>query len=285
MPLFWDRIYRAASTKIHFVTTPTNQRALFEKVLKLGFGIAKQLSAELEGFSDPKEMPFHMQAVGETYLRAISFYRAILFLAEKRIFLSEPMALLRALLEDALRLTLIADMDESDRVNAIATWNIDGINRGEGIMVHSAEKLGLGTEETRKEFAEAFAQDRARWERYRTEGSTGKANKVLINSNALREKAKEVGMEKDWWMHDMGDQTIHGSLLARSYARAEGEPGVTTLSAGQEHPSALIDIINHAAHTVVLAHKHTWRMFDLKSESELLQRGLSRITELAVEFE
>ncbi|MGQ0848936.1 MAG: hypothetical protein ACT4OP_07435 [Actinomycetota bacterium] len=166
------------------VTTPNNQKDRFQEALKLGFGIAKQLSTELNAFGDPRKAPRHMQAVGETYLRTISFYRAVLVLAEKRVFLSEATALARPLLEDALRLAVMADMDEPERIDAIATWNIDGINNGTGVMVHSAESLGVGDEESRREFAKTFESERAAWEKYRATHGSGKTNKGLIKNNA-----------------------------------------------------------------------------------------------------
>lgn len=264
------------------MVVPDNPSDRLRLAVQVGSEISEALTEELERFDTPRAIPPHMHSVGELYLRAISHYRAILVLADKEIFLQEPTSLSRSLFEDALRLALIADMNEEERADAISTWNLDGIERGIDVMVRLAEEYEVGEPAVRAQFAEQFEKDREGWTRYRRDKGSGRADRLLYRSDdPLIAKAIELDMGQGWWMHEMGDQTVHGNLIARAYARTVGEEGVATLATGQRYPRAIVAVINFAAIAVVLAHEKAFEMFGIEPQSAGMHDALDRLEELA----
>ena len=87
--------------------------------------------------------------------------------------------------------------------------------------------------------------------------------------------AMKSGRGQSWWLHEMGDQMVHGTLASHSMRRVESGIGLDLIG----HPEALLDIVAYASESAVISHRAICSMLSLDYDERLDQK-LSAIEKL-----
>jgi hypothetical protein len=217
------------------------------------------------------------------YARTVSFYRAILVLLQRKRFLDEPLSLARFLFEDALALRVVADMSEAHRVDAIYSWELDGINRAIGLMAHDAESAEIGTKADHAAVISALNEQRESRTRYWTKHGSGERRYAFgpKAKEILTQKAFDLGERSAWWMYQAADSSVHGNLLARDRRRKQVGPDMHGVFVNDFKPEAGIDVLVFASHAAVIAHEAIFEVFTVDSQPTRLRPALDELDELA----
>ena len=224
------------------------------------------------GFDVPNH---HRFSVG-MYARARSYFSSVLIMIEKRRA-DEALTLCRSLFEDSLRLDILAALPtESDRVDAVMNWVLDGLNREVGLLKTSASTgVGEGHEDALDDALAALDDQRKNAIAYRSERGSGQRKRNFFSEQNLESRAKATGRGGAWWMHEVGDQMVHGGHFSHRLRHEELGDNAISIDVSFDHP-ALLSVVAYACESAVICHHSICSLlgFDLDEE---LNRWLAAI--------
>jgi len=251
-----------------------------QDALRRGFEAADRVEALLGGALNPIPVadsgdgdarepltfpPHHTYVLG-FYARARSCFRAVLLLAKSSLA-DEALSLARALFEDSLRLAILAGMeDESDRVDGLVGWLLDGVQRSIGLH-HEAENLGVGHDHDA--VMSALEAERTKMIGYRDRLGSGRRVPDIFSEQRLKDEALRDDRQGAWWLHEVADQMVHGNYFAHVLRRSSGGEGVALIGLQNSRPWLLLDIVAFAVESVVVAHQATCSVFGLPTMPDL----------------
>jgi hypothetical protein len=138
-------------------------------------------------------------------------------------------------------LTILARTDdEVALVDGLTRWLLDGVQRAIGVN-HEAERLGVGSDHA--QVINHLERERNKVEGYRQRRGSGRKVANPFNEERLMEAALAGGRSDSWWLHEVGDQMVHGNYLAHRMRRMAGADGTALLALQTSKPHALADVI------------------------------------------
>lgn len=211
-------------------------------------------------------MPTHHGYTVGMYARTRSYFRATLVLAEGG-FADEALALGRSLFEDSLRLAVLAKIDdEVDRVDGLIGWLLDGVRRAIGLY-REAGRLGVGDDH--EVVIDHLEEERRKMVGYRGRRGSGQKAPAIFSEQQLKKAALDDGRFGAWWLHEVGDQMVHGNYFAHRLRHVRADNGIARVAIRDSHPGALIDVIAYAVESVVVSHQNICAILDLPMMPEL----------------
>jgi hypothetical protein len=200
------------------------------------------------------------------YARARSYFRATLVLAKDGLA-DEALALGRSLFEDSLRLAVLAKLDdEVDRIDGLIGWLLDGVRRAIGLF-QEAERLGVGDDH--QLVISHFEAERRKMVGYRGRRGSGRKASAIFSEQQLKKAALNDGRSGGWWLHEVGDQMVHGNYFAHRLRHASADDGIARVAIRDPHPGALVDVVAYAVESVAVSHQSICAILDLPTMPEL----------------
>jgi hypothetical protein len=95
----------------------------------------------------------------------------------------------------------------------------------------------------------------------------------------LEEAALADGRSDSWWLHEVGDQMVHGNYFAHLMRQVAGEDGTALLALQTSEPRVLIDVVAYVVESVVVSHQSICAILGLPTMEEL-DELLSEVEEL-----
>jgi hypothetical protein len=208
--------------------------------------------------------------------RTRSYFRSILTLVRHRAA-DEALSLGRGLFEDSLRLGVLAGLEEGQRVDALMRWVITGITR-EIKLMENARKLGVGGGHA--EVIKALRMQQGSAIRYRDSTGTGRSGRRdPLSEQNLKEQAMRTERESSWWLHEVGDQSVHGGLFSHRLRRSNLGNGVVGFDLSFDNPGGRLDILAYAAESAAVSHRAICSIISARFDDQIDVR-LARIEQL-----
>jgi hypothetical protein len=249
-------------------------------LLRQAMGLAERVELLLAGVSnpiptadpgsglvpEPITMPTHHTYTLGMYARARSYFRATLVLAEDGLA-DEALTLGRSLFEDSLRLAILAKSDDqAHQIDGLIGWLLDGVRRAVGLY-REARTLGVGYDH--EAVIGYLENERSKMLGYRERRGSGRRVSDLFSEQQLKKAALDDGRPDAWWLHEVGDQMVHGNYFAHRMRHTTADDGTALVAIRDSHPRALIDIVAYAVESVVVSHQSICRVLDLPTMPEL----------------
>ena len=167
----------------------------------------------------------------------------------------------RTLFEDSLRLAVLAAMeDEVHRIDGLIGWLLDGVKRTIGLY-REAEALGIGTDHGA--VVAALETERRKMIGYRDRRGSGRRVSPIFSEQRLRMAALDADRSGAWWLHEVGDQMVHGNYFAHRLRHYTGDDNALQVAVKRREPRALVDIIAYAVESTVVSHQSICTILDL----------------------
>ena len=252
----------------------------FKDLLRQAMQLAERVESLLAGDSNPIPttdpgrgvapesitMPTHLSYALGMYARARSYFLATLVLARDGLA-DEALALGRSLFEDSLRLAILAKTDDEVRqIDGLIGWLLDGVRRAIGLY-REAKNLGVGYDH--EAVIGYFEDERHKMLGYRKRRGSGRKVPALFSEHQLKKAALDDGRSDSWWLHEVGDQMVHGNYFAHRMRHVTADDGTALVAIRDSHPRALIDIVAYAVESVVVSHQSICAILDLPAMPEL----------------
>lgn len=217
---------------------------------------------------EPLLMPTHHSYTLGMYARARSYFRASLTLAKDGLA-DEALTLGRSLFEDSLRLAILAEgEDEVERIDGLIGWLLDGVNRSIGLY-REAKNLGVGQEH--EAVISYLENERTKMVNYRERRGSGSRVSPMFSEQELRKVALAKGRSGAWWLHEVGDQMVHGNYFAHQMRHSKADDGSARIAIRQVRPRGLVDIVAYTVESVVVSHQSLCEILDLPEMGELTE--------------
>ena len=217
---------------------------------------------------EPVLMPTHHGYTLGMYVRTRSYFRASLTLAKDGLA-DEAFTLGRSLFEDSLRLAVLAEAeDEVERIDGLIGWLLDGVNRSIGLY-REAKNLGVGQEH--EAVISYLENERIKMVNYRERRGSGQRVSPMFSEQQLRKVALADGRSGAWWLHEVGDQMVHGNYFAHQMRHSKADDGSARIAIQQVRPKGLVDIVAYTVESVVVSHQSLCEILDLPEMPELTE--------------
>jgi len=207
----------------------------------------------------------HSYALG-MYAHARSYFRATVVLAKDGLA-DEALTLGRSLFKDSLRLAILSKTDDEVRqIDGLIGWLVDGVGRAIGLY-REAKKLGVGYDH--EAVSDYFEDERRKMLGYRERRGSGRRVSALFSEQQLKKAALDDGRSDSWWLHEVGDQMVHGNYFAHRMRHVTADDGTALVVIQDSNPRALIDIAAYAVEPVEVSHQNICAILDLPAMPEL----------------